>query len=152
MLDRERVDTYIFFLFILKTVKDEAFLKVTLSNAIHLKLRRKHAQCIYINKMSNLQNLGTEFSSKEVKKDQNNTLFSKFIQKFRRKWSLQDKTKPFIKHFFSSNFYRPSRIFNWKIEPYLFLPGLLFSVHCPNGGIISISKPDSISLLKILVT
>ena len=77
MADRERVDTYIFFLFILKIVKDEAFSKVTLSNAIHLKLRRKHAQCIHINKISNLQNLGAEFSSKEVKKDQNSTLFSK---------------------------------------------------------------------------
>ena len=85
MADRERVDTYIFFLFILKIVKDEAFLKVTLTNAIHLKLRRKHAQCIYINKMSNLQNLRAEFSSKEVKKDQNSTLFSKFLRRFRRK-------------------------------------------------------------------
>ena len=68
MTDRERVDTYILFLFIIKIDKDEAFLKETLSNAIHFKLRRKHTQCIYIYKMSNLQNYRAEFPSKKEKK------------------------------------------------------------------------------------
>ena len=83
MADRERVDTFIFFIFILKIVKDEAFLKVNLNNAIHFKLHRKHAQYIYIYKISNLQNLRAEFSPKKVKNDQSSTLFSRFIRKFR---------------------------------------------------------------------